>query len=263
MPERSSYPAGAPCWVDLNAPDLESARRFYGAALGWEFQDNGPEYGHYTTCLWKGKPVAALMPPPPGAEGLRPAWNVYLSAPELEATVERVEQGGGTVAMGPHEIPGAGRLAFAFDPQGASFGLWQAGGHTGAGLHGEPGAMTWNELNTTAGEEADAFYRGLFPYEQQQIGDGVNFDYSSWRLPGSDTPVCGRNRAIDPNILEGGKGKPFWSVYFAVADVDVTARQIAALGGSVLHGPFNSPFGRLCAVLDPSGAHFTVITLAR
>ncbi|MFD0330395.1 VOC family protein [Streptacidiphilus monticola] len=248
--------------MDLNAPDLESARRFYGAALGWEFQDNGPEYGHYTTCLWKGKPVAALMPPPPGAEGLRPAWNVYLSAPELEVTVERVEQGGGTVAMGPHEIPGAGRLAFAFDPQGASFGLWQAGGHTGAGLHGEPGAMTWNELNTTAGEEADAFYRGCSPTSSSRSATASTSTTAAGGCPARTPrlrtqprdrpqhPGRRQGQAVLVGLLRrrrrGRDGAP-----------DRRARRQRAAR------PLQLPFGRLCAVLDPSGAHFTVITLAR
>jgi predicted enzyme related to lactoylglutathione lyase len=264
MPDRSSYPDGAPCWADLNAPDLESARRFYGAALGWEFQDKGPAYGHYTMCLWKGKPVAALMPPPPSAESLAPAWNVYLSTGDIERTLAAVEAGGGKIAMGPHDIPDAGRLAFVFDPQGASFGLWQPGVHAGAGLYGEPGAMAWNEIYTTAGGAADAFYAGLFPYQQRQIGDGVNFDYTAWTPAGADREVCGRLRVTDPaHDLAAGGGSPFWSVYFAVADVDETAKQVAALGGSVLQSPFDSPYGRLCVVKDPSGAAFTVITLAR
>ncbi|WP_042379363.1 VOC family protein [Streptacidiphilus melanogenes] len=264
MPDVTSYPDGAPCWADLNAPDLESARRFYGAALGWEFQDKGPEYGHYTMCLWKGKPVAALMPPPPSAEGLTPAWNVYLRTSDVDATIAAVEAGGGKIAMGPHDVPAAGRLAFAFDPQGASFGLWQPEGHEGAALYGEPGAMCWNEIYTTAGGAADAFYAGLFDYKQIQIGDGTNFDYTTWTPPGAGREACGRLRATDPaHELAAGGGQPFWSVYFAVAKVDETAEQIAALGGSVLHGPFDSPYGRLCVVRDPSGAHFSVMTLAR
>ena len=260
MPERSSYPDGAPCWADLTAPDLESSRRFYGAVMGWDFQDTGADYGHYTMCLWQGQQVAALMPPPPGAESLPPVWNVYLATADADAAVKAIDQAGGKVVMGPHEVPGAGRMVFAFDPAGAAFGLWQPGGHAGAKLYGEPGAMCWNELNTTDGAGADRFYRALFGYQQEQLGDGSNFDYTAWKLPAGEQPVCGRYRAAEGE-LRGGS--PAWSTYFAVADVDAAAEAVTANGGTVLRGPFDSPFGRMCAVLDPSGAAFTLATLPR
>ena len=258
MPERSSYPDGAPCWADLTAPDLESSRSFYGAVMGWDFQDTGADYNHYTMCLWQGQPVAALMPPPPGAEALPPVWNVYLATGDADAAVKTIDQAGGKVVMGPHEVPGAGRLVFAFDPDGACFALWQAGGHAGAKLYGEPGAMCWNELNTTDGAGADRFYRELFGYRQVQIGDGADFDYTTWKLPSDENPVCGRYRA-SAEVLRGGP--PAWSTYFAVADVDAAAEAVAANGGTVLRGPFDSPFGRMCPALDPSGAAFTLATL--
>lgn len=258
MPARSSYPDGAPCWVDLTAPDLESARNFYGAVIGWEFQDSGEEYGHYTMCLWQGKPVAALMPPPKGAESMPAMWNVYLATQDIDTTVERISAAGGKPVMGPHEVPGAGRMAFAFDPTGASFGLWQPGGHTGAQLQSEPGAMCWHELNTTDGAGADQFYRALFDYTQDQIGDGTNFNYTAWKVPGGGDPVCGRNQVPD-EVLRGGSAH--WGSYFAVADVDAAAARVTSNGGTVLREPMDSPFGRMCQVLDPAGAPFTLCTL--
>lgn len=261
MVDRSSFAPGAPCWADLTAPDLEAARRFYGAVLGWEFQDNGVEYGHYTMCLWKGRPVAALMPPPPSAEGMPTAWNVYLTTDDVERSSAEVTKLGGELVLPPHEVPRAGTLAYGTDPQGAVFGLWQPGGHTGAALYAEPGAISWVELTTTDGEAADAFYQGLFGYEQRQEGDGDAFDYTAWRPAGGGDPVCGRWLATGPDALAPGRGGPFWSVYFAVADVDVTARQVAALGGRVEREPADTPFGRVCRVSDPAGAPFVLITL--
>ncbi|QMU70962.1 VOC family protein [Streptacidiphilus sp. P02-A3a] len=258
MPERSSYPDGAPCWVDLTAPDPGVARAFYGAVMGWEFEDAGADYGHYTMCLWRGKQVAALMPPPPGGEGMPAMWNVYLSTQDIEGVVARVAEAGGKPVMGPHDVPGAGRLAFAFDPTGASFGLWQSGGHSGAQLQSEPGAVCWHELNTTDGAAADRFYHALFGYTQQQIGDGKQFDYTTWTLPGVNDPVCGRLQA-SAGQLRGGPSA--WAAYFAVADVDAAAREVAAQGGTVLAAAFDSPFGRMCPVLDPLGASFTLCQL--
>ena len=258
MADRPSYPDGAPCWVDLHAPDPGVARAFYGAVMGWEFQDVGPEYGHYAMCLWRGKPVAALMPPPPGGDGMPAMWNVYLATRDIDAVVARVGEAGGKTVLEPHEVPKAGRMAFAFDPTGASFGLWEPAGHDGAQLHGEAGAVCWNELVTTDGVAADRFYHELFGYDQQQIGDGKQFDYTTWKVPGVEEPVCGRLRATAEQ-LRGGPSA--WGTYFAVADVDAAAREAAAQGGTVLGAAFDSPFGRMCPVLDPLGAAFTLCTL--
>ncbi|MFJ6215370.1 VOC family protein [Streptomyces sp. NPDC092296] len=254
MPPRDSYPDGAPCWVDLTTPDLAAAQDFYRPILGWEFQDQGAEFGHYTMCLSGGQPVAALMRPPEGAGELPPLWNVYLATSDLKAVHDRIADAGGSSALGPHEVPGAGWMAFAFDPTGASFGLWQPGAHKGSALVAEPGAMCWHELNTPDGATADAFYRELFPYIQQQIGDGTEFDYTTWKVPGSnDMPVCGRYRTA--------VRQPYWSVYFAVPDADAAAAQAQQLGGRLVREPFDSPHGRMAPVVDPAGARLTLCQL--
>ncbi|MDH6135178.1 putative enzyme related to lactoylglutathione lyase [Kitasatospora sp. MAA4] len=250
MPVRDSYPDGAPCWADLTTSDPAGAQAFYGPILGWEFHDNGPAYGGYTMCLRGGRPAAALMPPPPGAEQLPTMWNVYFSTSDLDGVYAKVANAGGKPVMGPHDIPGAGRMAFAFDPSGASFGLWQPAEHFGAAVIGEAGAMCWNELNTPDGETADAFYGELFAYTTRQIGDGKDFDYTEWRLPDApDTPVCGRNRTADP--------QPVWSTYFGVAEADRAAAQVAELGGRVLRDPFDTPYGRMVVCTDSGGAALT------
>ncbi|PYC84356.1 VOC family protein [Streptomyces tateyamensis] len=254
MPVRDSYPDGAPCWVDLTTADPLGAQDFYGPILGWEFQELGADYNGYTMCLSEGRPAAALMPPPAGGEKLPAAWNVYLAAADLDAVYDRVTRAGGTAVFGPHRVPGAGRLAFAYDPAGAAFGLWQPAGHAGAAVYGEPGAMCWHELTTPEAEPADAFFAELFPYQQKQIGDGRSFDYTAWSLPGpQDLPVCGRYRT---QVV-----RPYWASYFAVVDADHAAEQVQGLGGRVLREPFDSPYGRVVPCADPAGALVTFCQL--
>jgi len=253
MPVRDSYPDGAPCWADLATGDPEASRAFYGQVLGWEFQDQGARFEHYTLCLSGGRPVAALMPMPADRGGTPARWNVYLAVSDLDAVYGKVGSAGGKPLSGPHEVPGAGRMAFAVDPVRASFALWQAGGHPGAALFGEPGAMCWHELNTPDGEAADAFYRSLLPYTQEQIGDGQEFDYTAWKVPGSASPVCGRYRTQ--------VAQSYWNVYFAVADVDAAAARVQELGGSLMREPFDSPHGRMAPCTDPAGARVTLCRL--
>ena len=140
------------------------------------------------------------------------------------------------------------------DPTGVAYGLWEPGGHVGAGYMGEPGTMSWAELNTRDGAAADAFYGGLFGFDQQQIGDGVTFDYSVWSLEG--TQVAGRMRVGDDT-------PPHWSVYFGVDDTDDAVARVTAAGGTVGFGPHDSPYGRLAGVTDPAGAMFRVIDPSR
>ena len=187
MVERNSYPDGEPCWVDVVTPDLETGQRFYRALFGWEFQNTGPEFGNYSMAEIDGKPVAGITPPPPGAEDMPAAWSLYLASSDIDATATRIGQLGGKLLMGPMEIPGSGHMLAAMDPAGAAFGVWQGTGHIGAQLRdGEPGSLAWSEVNTRDGAAADAFYRGLFGYEQEKIeGD---MDYSVWSLDGE--PRC-------------------------------------------------------------------------
>ncbi len=62
----------------------------------------------------------------------------------------------------PMSVLDYGRMAVLADPTGAVFGIWQAGTNVGAGVVNEPGAITWNELNTRDPEAAKAFYGVVF-----------------------------------------------------------------------------------------------------
>jgi len=251
-PNPHPYAEGAPCWADLNTPDLAGAQRFYGALLGWTFDEPDPALGHYSTCRRDGQSVAGMAPKQPGMD-MPSAWSVYLKSSDLDASARQIEAGGGKLLMPPMEIPGQGRMLFAFDPTGAAFGVWEPGSHRGAERYDDPGSLCWHEVNTRDGAAADAFYRGLFRYEQAQIGDGAGFDYTVWNLDGK--PVCGRLKMT----TEWGELPPHWMNYFAVEDCDVAATTVRELGGAVMHGPFDSPHGRIAVVADPYGAIFSLI----
>jgi predicted enzyme related to lactoylglutathione lyase len=258
MPERSSYPDGEPCWADVVTPDLDAGRRFYQALFGWEYQDSGPEFGNYTMALVDGKPVAGITPPAPGGEAAPPMWSVYLASSDVDATAAKIDRAGGKILMGPMDIPGSGRMLVGFDPTGAAFGVWQGTGHLGAQVAGEPNTPGWAELHTRDPEAADAFYRNLFDYQQEQIGDGTNFDYSVWSL--GDRQVAGRNR-MGPE--QPADVPPHWMLYFTVDDADAVADRAASNGGQVIYGPEDSPYGRMATLLDPHGAMFSIIDTSR
>jgi predicted enzyme related to lactoylglutathione lyase len=257
MVERTGYIDGEPCWADVIAPDTEASKRFYSTLFGWTYTESGPEFGGYVNCYKDGKAVAGISPPQPGSESNPPVWSLYLWATDADTTARRIEQGGGKLLFGPDEVPGFGRFAFAFDPAGTAFGIWEPMQHRGAQLFGEPGALGWAEINTREPATVDGFYRDLFGYEQEQVGDGDSFDYTVWKLDGET--VAGRMKmtADWPDVPS------HWMVYFVVDDCDAATERVAEGGGAVQHGPIDSRYGRLAIVADPNGAHFSIIDVTR
>jgi predicted enzyme related to lactoylglutathione lyase len=251
VPERTSYREGTPNWVDLGTPDLEAAKRFYADLLGWTYQSTGEESGHYTMCLRDGVPVAGIMPQ--HDDSMPSMWSTYLASDDADRTASLIREAGGRVLMEPMDIFAAGRMAYAVDPTGAGFGVWQGRDHRGAGVVNEPGTFTWNELHTTDGATADAFYGAVFGYSFEQIGDGETFDYTLLHL--GDEVVGGRLRVGS----EAPGARSHWMTYFAVRDTDTAAAALAAAGGTVVREPVDSPHGRLAVVSDPWGAAFTLI----
>ena len=77
-----------------------------------------------------------------------------------------------------------------------------------------------------------------------------------WSADGK--PVCGRLKMDQA----WGELPPHWLNYFAVEDCDATATKARELGGNVMHGPFDTPHGRVAVVADPYGAVFSAILSA-
>ncbi len=110
-------------WNELNTPDQATAHNFYAAVFGWRYPDKMPmgELGDYIFIEAAGQTIGATMPLRP--DGPPPAWQFYFRAPDIDAAADKVKQGGGTVLMGPQEVPGGDRIIVASDPHGVMFGV--------------------------------------------------------------------------------------------------------------------------------------------
>jgi predicted enzyme related to lactoylglutathione lyase len=244
------WPAGTPAWADLTVPSLDEARAFYGPLLGWEFEGGGPETGGYTVATVGGRRVAGLGEAPEG-QAAEPQWCVYLATDDINASVARAGAAGADVVVGATSIPRMATMAIVADPTGALFGLWQSGHHTGWDVSDEPGAVVWTEVMSTDQPMSLAFYRQVLELDADDMSGG-GFVYATLRR--GETPVAG---------VGGSDGPAAWTVYVAVADVDVAAARAVDLGGDVLAGPFDSPFGRNARVRGPFGETFALITPGR
>lgn len=258
MSERASYAPGTPCWVDLGSPDLDASIEFYGALLGWEVPENEnmEQTGGYRRATKNGIDVAGMMPLM--QEGQPPAWSTYVSVTDAEATAAAVTGAGGSVIAEPMDVLGMGHMAVFADPSGAVFGIWQPGTFHGAGLVNEPGALSWNELNTRDLDGAKAFYGAVFgwTFEDNDMGEAGSYT----TINNGESMVGGILNMDERGVPEGVPAH--WQVYFAVEDTDASVTQATGSGGGVMVPPMEVPAGRFSILTDPHGASFAVIALS-
>ena len=244
----TNQPLGTPTWIDLGIPDLDRAMAFYGSVLGWEFDIGPEEYGRYTMCLLGGKKVAALMPNL-DESATEFWWNVYLATDDVDATVARSVDAGGTLLMEPTDIADQGRMAMVRDPSGAQFGLWQGRAHVGCELVNEPNTLLRNDLVTPEPGPAREFYAAVFDFTLDGNDD----------LPGVDFTFLRRPDGHEIGGIVGDPSAPAssWGTLFQVVDADVVVAAARA-GGGTADDPTDMLYGRTAEVTDPFGAKFTV-----
>lgn len=247
------WPAGTPCWVDVSVDDVSRAVAFYSGLFGWDIEIGGDDVGGYSVCRKDDRIVAGISPKmgPPGTPS---AWTTYVATEDTDATADKIKEAGGELVVPPMDVLDLGRMALAFDPTGAAFGLWQGRATTGVGLANETGSLSWNEHLSGDFDAAKAFYRAVFGYDYHDVSEG-SFRYATLMIDGHEVGGVGQYPADTP------AGTPAaWAVYFAVDDTDAAVTAVTSLGGSVVRPIMDSPFGRIGVVADDQGAIFSVIT---
>ena len=256
MSERTSYAPGTPCWVDLATPDIEAAERFYGELFGWEIPElpNSAEMGGYRRAKLNGRDVAGVMPLM--QEGQPPAWSTYISVDDAEVIGRAVQENGGTMIAEPMAVASDGRLALFTDPEGAFFGIWEPADFAGSELVNEPGAFSWNELNTGNAAVAKEFYGRVFGWEFEDR-EAENADsYVICMVDGERVAGMLEMSGRVPDEVP-----PHWNTYFTVEDAEAAIERVEAGGGAKVMGPMDVEVGRIAVVHDPWGAVFSVIRL--
>jgi predicted enzyme related to lactoylglutathione lyase len=250
-----SEPPGRFCWLDLAAPDIEAAERFYGELFGWTHEPAGPPEvsGGYSFFLHQGRPACGYGPPGPGEP---PSWRPHVHASDADETARLVREGGGRVLLEPMDIPQSGRITVFTDPTGAVCCAWQPGGFAGTDPGG-PGTFVWTELQTRDSRAAAEFYALVFGWSVQELPA-----YAMFSLDGR--PLAGLMQ-MDENWAPEIPAN--WLVYFGSEDAAATERRALELGGSS-HVPARTvsaggPASYTFTVLsDPNGAVFAVRSIA-
>jgi predicted enzyme related to lactoylglutathione lyase len=118
---------GALCWSELTTRDAQAAEAFYTRMFGWTAKRAHPvDTTIYTEFLSDGQPGVGMMPMPAHAPAQMPSfWMPYFQVTNCEGSVATAKKLGGSLMVGPDDIPKTGRFAILRDPQGAVFAVFQ------------------------------------------------------------------------------------------------------------------------------------------
>lgn len=258
MTEMTTYAPGTPCWVDLGSPDLDGSIEFYGSLLGWDVpqSENAELTGGYRIATTRSKSAAGMMPLM--QEGQPPAWTTYVSVDDADATAAKVKEAGGQVVAEPMDVMELGRMALFTDPTGAFFGVWQPNEFSGAEVVNEPGAFSWNEVNTRDPEAAKAFYGAVFGWGGNDVDMGEAGTYTTWRHPDRAQDGESIGGLLDMRGRVPDEVPPHWLTYFTIDDLDASLERAQGMGAKLAFGPLELPNGKLAILTDPQGAAFGV-----
>lgn len=107
------------CWNELQARDMETARRFYPPLFGWRMKEAGDEYIEWHLGE---NAVGGMMPTqaPPEAPAF---WLPYFAVDDCDAATAKAQSLGGSVHVPPMNIEHVGRFSVLIDGQGAAFAV--------------------------------------------------------------------------------------------------------------------------------------------
>ena len=121
--------SGTFIWHELMSRDPEASERFYRDVVGLDTQAIDVDGGTYRMLIADGRPIGGLTGRRPGSDvwpsgGPEGHWVGYFGSSDVDAAASRTTTLGGSVLLGPLDIPGTGRIAVLRDPDGATFGLF-------------------------------------------------------------------------------------------------------------------------------------------
>lgn len=244
-------------WYELMTTDMEAARSFYAEVVGWETKDASAPGMPYSLFTQDGVSVSGLMRLSEDARrhGATPGWIGYVSTADVDAAADRTRHLGGTVHVGPMDIPGVSRIAVVSDPQSTRLGLlrWRPPFRDRVASPGTPGHVGWYDLLAADGPRAFPFYGELFGWDRADIV--ASRDRGAYQLFSAGGRVVG-GMFTKPAVVAA----TFWLYYFTVDDIDAAARRVEAGGGRVLNGPTEGPSASwIVHGTDPEGVMFALM----
>jgi predicted enzyme related to lactoylglutathione lyase len=114
--------------IEIPADDTQAAGKFYANVFGWKLTLD--EQFNYLQFDGEGGPGGAFVKTGPSMGGApdnqigKPL--LYIGTDDIDATLAKIESGGGRVLVPQTEIPGIGWFAIFNDPQGNTLALYKS-----------------------------------------------------------------------------------------------------------------------------------------
>ena len=108
-------------YIELAVDDLEASKAFYATALGWEFNDYGPDYAGIKDQRTGGE-FGGLSPEAIPVRG--GGVLALIRTEDADAALASVVAAGGRIAVELHDYPGGRRFTFS-DPSGNVLGVYE------------------------------------------------------------------------------------------------------------------------------------------
>jgi predicted enzyme related to lactoylglutathione lyase len=234
-------------WRDLVSTDTSAARRFYGALLGWEFDEAERNGRTYLIARDAGGPFAGIVDIA-AEENVGSHWVSYVSVPDVDKAAAAFESAGGKVLVAPLDTDGA-RAAVVADPQGAPLGLVRLnGGDPTVPASPRTGRFFWTEYLAADAKQALDFYEQQFGYQSESTDTGLGLEYFVLRRDRADAGLLQIPDNASQNV------RPNWLPYVLVDDPAPLVAKVSGLGGQVLLEPtLERRKSTLAIVADPSG----------
>jgi predicted enzyme related to lactoylglutathione lyase len=103
-------------YIEFGVTDVAAAKRFYGQAFGWKFEDYGPDYASFADGRLTGGFTKVGKPQAGGP-------LVVIFSVDLEAAEDRIRAAGGAIVRPTFSFPGGRRFHFT-DPSGNELAVW-------------------------------------------------------------------------------------------------------------------------------------------
>lgn len=128
---------------EIQADDIERAKKFYSSVFGWEMQQMGEEFGGYVVIKTgpgpddiakggvrmedlgiNGGMMKRNAPLP--EDGKSPnAYTCIIAVDNIDAYIQKVDAAGGKPQTEKMDVPGVGQLRYYKDTEGNIFGIIQ------------------------------------------------------------------------------------------------------------------------------------------
>ncbi len=221
---------------EIAGKDAKALQDFYKGLFGWDITtDNEANYGMVPgTQDGIGGGVTG------GPDG-EPYVTIYVSCDgDIQATLDKAVELGGTKVTDVMQPPGAPTLAHFNDPDGNFIGLVETQGETPPPPQGGGDPVNWFEISGTNSQKTRDYYSKLF----------------GWTINADNPMEYGEFLASQGSSggIFGGMGDPRVTVYATVDDLDAKLARAKELGGTIAMEKTAVPGGpTIGTIADPAG----------